>query len=896
MNTDVRLNPSATSDEAKRVAYVRQLRRSLVESNGDVPRITMLVAEAERNVLDRRSLLDIYQLAGRAFGRLPMLVAPAEYGEICVKQLQVLCQVDQREALQYYKFLRKSQIRLEDARVYIAVAKVEAGRGRHDKVCAALEAGIAANAQPVEQLRMMLQTSQLREPRLANVSDPAEEKISSGASPPRPRTLRYSGCHSAGIEASREEAPAFSSEAESLPSQPNGDDESKGSSILCPIADITPSISAVREQACFETRAPDREADSAEDHAMPPPLAPPRQEQQVFAAAAATGSSATGMDGDLSEPSCPPSDRSACESFQKPPKLIIVNGITYTRERTIGRGGTSKVYAVVSPTGEELALKKVGTNNKSHFEDLQHEVTLLQQLRHCPNVIQVLDAEINHQRGDIHIVMERGSLDLGRYLQQSASDRSLGDIQVLWRQMLESVQAIHRENIIHSDLKPSNFLLVNGCLKLIDFGIAKKIDKEMTHISRDNSVGTVSYMAPEAAKSATEFGSTQMRQSSDIWSLGIILYQMVYGHVPLAHLGPMQRIFALTDPDMVVPFPDHHFLQGHSEEKKQQLFDVLSSCLSCNEQMRPNIPELLAHPFLNDSITVTRCSFDRTMEELLTGFCEVAQTVLEGDSSSTDPTGSTENWDEDSLIPPSDYWQALTDEVWDRLSRSQGDFGKICGRQDSMPSTRTCASTGANREEEEADAHDTKMNHKFDLTPAGKVLQRFLARGNAKRQRIDGNVEEGVRNAQTGHQRPALQPKGKGKGAPPPPKSKGKGSSASAKAPSMAVADGPLQHRGRLVASVQGAGKKVPEACGGDRMHDRPTINAELLQKQRGGLKKVEPGSNNSSATANKENVGCNEQKNSEAESLIMRRLKERRNIVADDRTAEFTCTQWLAA
>ena len=64
--------------------------------------------------------------------------------------------------------------------------------------------------------------------------------------------------------------------------------------------------------------------------------------------------------------------------------------------------------------------------------------------------------------------------------------------------MLQAVQAIHDESIIHSDLKPANFLLVEGCLKLIDFGIAKAIPNDTTNIQRDHQTGTLNYMSPEA--------------------------------------------------------------------------------------------------------------------------------------------------------------------------------------------------------------------------------------------------------------------------------------------------------------------------------------------------------------------------------------------------------------
>lgn len=64
--------------------------------------------------------------------------------------------------------------------------------------------------------------------------------------------------------------------------------------------------------------------------------------------------------------------------------------------------------------------------------------------------------------------------------------------------MLEAVQVIHDEKIVHSDLKPANFVLVKGSLKLIDFGIAKAIPNDTTNISRDQQIGTANYMSPEA--------------------------------------------------------------------------------------------------------------------------------------------------------------------------------------------------------------------------------------------------------------------------------------------------------------------------------------------------------------------------------------------------------------
>lgn len=76
--------------------------------------------------------------------------------------------------------------------------------------------------------------------------------------------------------------------------------------------------------------------------------------------------------------------------------------------------------------------------------------------------------------------------------------RLLRELNQLRPQMLEAVQVIHDENVVHTDLKPANFVLVKGRLKLIDFGISKAIANDTTNIGRDQQIGTANYMPPEA--------------------------------------------------------------------------------------------------------------------------------------------------------------------------------------------------------------------------------------------------------------------------------------------------------------------------------------------------------------------------------------------------------------
>lgn len=94
--------------------------------------------------------------------------------------------------------------------------------------------------------------------------------------------------------------------------------------------------------------------------------------------------------------------------------------------------------------------------------------------------------------------MEKGESDLRKILQTYNSSLPLYTLMTYWHQMLEAVAYIHKKDIIHSDLKPENFLMVRGRLKLIDFGISSKMAVDATSIIKHSQVGTFNYISPEA--------------------------------------------------------------------------------------------------------------------------------------------------------------------------------------------------------------------------------------------------------------------------------------------------------------------------------------------------------------------------------------------------------------
>merc|ERR1712003_321228 len=105
------------------------------------------------------------------------------------------------------------------------------------------------------------------------------------------------------------------------------------------------------------------------------------------------------------------------------------------------------------------------------------------------------------------------------------------DVKPFWKQMLLAVHTVHSFRIVHGDLKPANFLMVKGQLKLIDFGIAKQIcSNETIHIARDSMVGTLNYISPEAISAPSVGGNCfKLGKAADVWSMGCILHQMCFG-------------------------------------------------------------------------------------------------------------------------------------------------------------------------------------------------------------------------------------------------------------------------------------------------------------------------------------------------------------------------------
>jgi len=212
--------------------------------------------------------------------------------------------------------------------------------------------------------------------------------------------------------------------------------------------------------------------------------------------------------------------------------------------------------------------------------------------------------------------MEMGECDLNSLLKlrQNPENSKLDPVFVrfYWKEMLECLQAVHAHDIVHSDLKPANFVVVQGRLKLIDFGIANAIQTDETvNVHRETQVGTPSYMSPESLMDSQQYAFTsanngrlnlppgakgprlmKLGKPSDVWSLGCILYQMVYGQPPFAHIqNQMARCHAIVNWNHAIDFPERG-LGGATVPSS--LLRTMRACLSRDQQSRPTCDDLLS--------------------------------------------------------------------------------------------------------------------------------------------------------------------------------------------------------------------------------------------------------------------------------------------------------------
>lgn len=247
------------------------------------------------------------------------------------------------------------------------------------------------------------------------------------------------------------------------------------------------------------------------------------------------------------------------EPSERPPDHPATVG-PYHIIQVLGEGGMGVVYAAeqLQPVRRRVALKMMrpGIGTKEIVARFEAERQALAVMEH-PGIAQVLDGGVS-ESGQLYFVMElvRG-IPIDEYCDRYGL--SVRDRVELFIRLCEAVQHAHHKGVIHRDLKPSNILVTeqggSAVPKIIDFGIAKATGQRLTDAtvmtSLGQAVGTLAYMSPEQA----EASELDVDTRADLYSLGIILYELLVGRVPVdpKETGAPTFFARLVQRD--VPFP-----------------------------------------------------------------------------------------------------------------------------------------------------------------------------------------------------------------------------------------------------------------------------------------------------------------------------------------------------
>ncbi len=297
----------------------------------------------------------------------------------------------------------------------------------------------------------------------------------------------------------------------------------------------------------------------------------------------------------------------------------------YLLLQKIGEGGMGEVWLVENTQLERKSalklIKQEIAQNKKGWSRFEREARLMAKLTH-PNAVAVYDFKRTQSMGYIEMEFVRGC-SLDKYLAEFKGQ----PMPLLWTaQILEQLCSLLQDAhgyvdekrgqvkpIIHRDLKPSNLMLVDKKppgqnLKVLDFGIAKMIEDdgspELT--GAGDLVGTPAYMSPEQIRGGvTKEGTGDIDGRSDLYSVGVLLYQLLTGYLPFTGMSKMAMLAAHLNwqpPPMIEANPDARV--------PPQVERVVMSCLEKEPDRRPSTARELAEKFraavTGDEIEVPR--------------------------------------------------------------------------------------------------------------------------------------------------------------------------------------------------------------------------------------------------------------------------------------------------
>ncbi|KAJ1647179.1 Protein kinase [Coemansia asiatica] len=255
--------------------------------------------------------------------------------------------------------------------------------------------------------------------------------------------------------------------------------------------------------------------------------------------------------------------------------------VLYSKVKKIGQGASGNVYMARSiRSGELVAIKQMDLSKQPRKELLVNEILVMKESRHA-NIVNFIEAFLLNS-SDLWVVMEYME---GGALTDVIDNNKMNEMQIatVCREVCRGLNHLHKQDIIHRDIKSDNVLLgEDGQVKITDFGFCAKLSEQRS--KRATMVGTPYWMAPEVVKQKP-YGP-----KVDVWSLGIMVIEMIESEPPYLDEEPLKALYLIaTNGTPALKRP---------ETLSRELKGFLAECLCVDVQSRATMEELLSQEFL----------------------------------------------------------------------------------------------------------------------------------------------------------------------------------------------------------------------------------------------------------------------------------------------------------
>lgn len=248
--------------------------------------------------------------------------------------------------------------------------------------------------------------------------------------------------------------------------------------------------------------------------------------------------------------------------------------------KKIGQGASAGVFIGNEiSTNNLVAIKQMDLEKQSKKDLILNEIQVMKQSKH-KNIVNFIDGYF--WKDNLWVIMEY--VDGGTLTDMLVNNYMVEEqINIVCREVLEGLVFLHSKNIIHRDIKSDNILLsMNGDIKLTDFGFCAQINEKNS--KRTTMVGTPYWMAPEVVTKKL-YGP-----KIDVWSLGIMVIEMVEGEPPYLNENPIRALYLIATNGA----PSVRNIEEQSADFKE----FLESCLQIEAENRPSSSEALMFPFI----------------------------------------------------------------------------------------------------------------------------------------------------------------------------------------------------------------------------------------------------------------------------------------------------------